>query len=87
MGSVAKPFKAAFVSVIIRIGGQKVMHITRGKHGQHDDTFDELDHERLQKVILLKAAKSLGEPLESLALHALGVRVVSLRKQDDPLSI
>jgi CPA2 family monovalent cation:H+ antiporter-2 len=50
-------------------------------HGQDDDTVDELDHERLQTVTLPVAAKTLGEPLESLALHAVGVRVVSLRRK------
>jgi monovalent cation:H+ antiporter-2, CPA2 family len=54
-------------------------------HGQDDDTVDELENERLQTVTLPVAAKSLGEPLESLALHAVGVRVVSLRKKDGPL--
>lgn len=54
-------------------------------HGQDDDTVDELDHERLQTVTLPIAAKSLGDSLESLALHAVGVRVVSLRKKDGPI--
>jgi monovalent cation:H+ antiporter-2, CPA2 family len=54
-------------------------------HGQDDDTVDELDYERLQTVTLPVAAKSLGESLERLALHAVGVRVVSLRKKDGPL--
>ncbi|TAG26907.1 MAG: potassium transporter [Burkholderiales bacterium] len=51
-------------------------------HGRDDDTVDELDHERLQTVTLPVAAKTLGQPLESLALHALGVRVMSLRRKD-----
>jgi monovalent cation:H+ antiporter-2, CPA2 family len=54
-------------------------------HGQDDDTVDELDHERLQTVTLSVAAKCLGQPLERLALHAVGVRVVSLRRKDGPL--
>ncbi len=51
-------------------------------HGQDDDTVDELDHERLQTVTLPLAAKTLGEALDSLALHAVGVRVMSLRRKE-----
>ena len=51
-------------------------------HGQDDDTVDELDHERLQTVTLPIAAKTLGRALEGLALHAIGVRVMSLRRKD-----
>ncbi len=51
-------------------------------HGQDDDTVDELDHERLQTMSLPLSAKTLDKPLESLALHAVGVRVMSLRRKD-----
>jgi monovalent cation:H+ antiporter-2, CPA2 family len=51
-------------------------------HGQDDDTVDELDHERLQTVTLPLAAKTLRRSLDSLALHAVGVRVMSLRRKD-----
>ncbi len=51
-------------------------------HGQDDDTVDELDHERLQTVTLPMAAKTLGKSIESQALHALKVRVMSLRRKD-----
>jgi monovalent cation:H+ antiporter-2, CPA2 family len=54
-------------------------------HGQDDDTVDELDHERLQTVSLPLAAKTLGKPLADLALHAVGVRVVSMRRKDAQL--
>jgi monovalent cation:H+ antiporter-2, CPA2 family len=50
-------------------------------HGQDDDTVDELDHERLQTVTLPLSAKTLTQTLGSLALHAVGVRVVSLRRK------
>ena len=50
-------------------------------HGQDDDTVDELDHERLQTVTLPVATKTLNQALESLALHAVGVRVMSLRRK------
>ncbi len=54
-------------------------------HGQDDDTVDELDHERLQTVTLPLAAKTLSKPLESFALYAVGVRVMSLRRKDGQL--
>ncbi|APW40355.1 potassium transporter [Rhodoferax koreense] len=54
-------------------------------HGADDDGLDELHHERLSTVTLTIAAKSLGKPLGRLALHALGVRVVSLRRQNGKL--
>ena len=54
-------------------------------HGQDDDTVDELDHERLQTVTLPLSAKTLGKAIESLALHALKVRVMSLRRKDGAL--
>jgi monovalent cation:H+ antiporter-2, CPA2 family len=50
-------------------------------HGKDDDTVDELDHERLHTVTLPVAAKTLGVSLESLALHAVGVRMMSLRRK------
>jgi monovalent cation:H+ antiporter-2, CPA2 family len=49
-------------------------------HGADDDTVDELDHARLATVGLPMSAKTLGKDLASLALHAVGVRVVSLRR-------
>jgi CPA2 family monovalent cation:H+ antiporter-2 len=49
-------------------------------HGADDDGPDELDHERLATVSLTLASRSLGKPLGHLALHALGARVVQLRR-------
>jgi monovalent cation:H+ antiporter-2, CPA2 family len=49
-------------------------------HGADDGSADEIDHERLQTVTLPPAGRTVGKNLESLALHALGVRVVSLRR-------
>ncbi|MCJ0765676.1 monovalent cation:proton antiporter family protein [Variovorax terrae] len=51
-------------------------------HGADDDTVNERDHERLGTFTLPPSARSLGHPLERLALHALGARVMSLRRQD-----
>ncbi len=49
-------------------------------HGADDDTADELETERLATVTLPFGAGSLGQALSQLALAALGVRVVSLRR-------
>ncbi len=49
-------------------------------HGMGDDTVDEIDHERLTTFTLPLAAKTLGQTLGDQALHAIGVRVVSLRR-------
>lgn len=48
-------------------------------HGADDSGADEIDHERLNTVTLPAAGRNVGKTLESLALHAVGVRVVSLR--------
>jgi CPA2 family monovalent cation:H+ antiporter-2 len=48
-------------------------------HGADDDTVEELDQARLKSVSLPEAARYLGDTLESLALHAVGVSVVSVR--------
>ncbi|MEO7392317.1 MAG: cation:proton antiporter [Ramlibacter sp.] len=49
-------------------------------HGADDDTADELDTERLSTVTLSTGAHSLGRVLSQVALQALGVKVVSLRR-------
>ena len=49
-------------------------------HGADDDSVDELQHERLASFTLPLGARSVGLPLGDLALHALGVRVVNLRR-------
>ena len=51
-------------------------------HGADDDTADELDHARLSTLTLPLSAKVLGQSLGDVALHAVGVRVVSLRRAD-----
>jgi CPA2 family monovalent cation:H+ antiporter-2 len=51
-------------------------------HGADDDTVDELDQARLASVTLPTASLHAGKPLDDLALHALGVAVVSLRRAD-----
>jgi CPA2 family monovalent cation:H+ antiporter-2 len=51
-------------------------------HGADDDTVNERDQERLSTVTLPPGAKVIGQPLGGLALHAMGVRVVNLRRGD-----
>ncbi|HSV46911.1 MAG TPA: TrkA C-terminal domain-containing protein, partial [Ramlibacter sp.] len=49
-------------------------------HGADDDTVDDLQNERLATLTLPLGARAIGRKLEHFALHALGVRVVSLRR-------
>ena len=49
-------------------------------HGADDDSVDELHQERLSTLTLPLGSRSVGKPLGHLALHALGVRIVSLRR-------
>lgn len=49
-------------------------------HGADDDTVDELDQARLSSVTLPTASPHAGKLLDDLALHAMGVAVVSLRR-------
>ena len=49
-------------------------------HGADDDTSNERDQERMSTVSLPPGAKALGSPLGDLALTAVGVRVVNLRR-------
>jgi CPA2 family monovalent cation:H+ antiporter-2 len=49
-------------------------------HGADDDTVEELEQARLASVTLPAAAPCVGRALADLALHAVGVRVVSLRR-------
>lgn len=50
-------------------------------HGADDDTVDELGHERLGTFVVPLGARSAGQSLAKLALHALGLRMVSVRRQ------
>ncbi len=51
-------------------------------HGVDDDTVNELGRERLSTLTLPLGAQSIGKALGHLALHALGVQVVSLRRSN-----
>ena len=56
-------------------------------HGADDDTVHERDHERLTTVTMPLGARTLGKPLGLLALHAVGVRLVSLRHANGKTSV
>ncbi len=51
-------------------------------HGADDDTVLELDQARLRSVTLPAAAAAVGVRLGDLALHAVGVQVVSVREHE-----
>ncbi len=51
-------------------------------HGADDDTVEELQQARLHTVTLPLHADCLSGPLGNLALHAMGVVVVSVRRSD-----
>ncbi|HEX9719141.1 MAG TPA: cation:proton antiporter [Ramlibacter sp.] len=51
-------------------------------HGADDDTVSELENERLSTVTLPFGAGSLGHALSQMALQALDVRVISLRRSN-----
>lgn len=51
-------------------------------HGADDVGADALEQERLSSFALPLGARSIGKPLLHLALHAMGVRVVSLRRSN-----
>jgi CPA2 family monovalent cation:H+ antiporter-2 len=59
-------------------------------HGAQEDTSEDIEQERLATVTLPLGARSFGRALSHFALHAVGVRVVSLRRSDgkavDPAS-
>ena len=49
-------------------------------HGADDETADDLETERLNSVTLPGGGRNVGKVLGSLALSAVGVRVVSMRR-------
>ena len=49
-------------------------------HGADDDSVDELSQDRLSTLTLPLGAKVVGKPLSQLALLAVDVRIVSLRR-------
>lgn len=51
-------------------------------HGADDNTLNEVDQERLATVFLPLGTGAVGQTLGALALHAVGVRAVSLRRSN-----
>jgi CPA2 family monovalent cation:H+ antiporter-2 len=51
-------------------------------HGSDDNSVDELEQVRLATVTLPLGARAVGKQIGHFALHAMGVRVVSLRRAD-----
>ncbi|MFM7024598.1 MAG: cation:proton antiporter [Limnohabitans sp.] len=49
-------------------------------HGQDDDTLDDIEHERLTTITLPQASPWLGRAVVDLNFHAMGVRLVNLRR-------
>ena len=49
-------------------------------HGADDDTVEELDQARLKSITLPEATRWAGQALQALALEAVGVSVVALRR-------
>ena len=55
-------------------------------HGADDDGVSEREQERLATVSLPPQAPAVGRTLGALALHAIGVEVVNLRRSNGQLS-
>jgi CPA2 family monovalent cation:H+ antiporter-2 len=82
---------ASHALALVGVPMRKVIRLTRDArdarygllrgyfHGADDDTVEELNQERLTSVTLPPASACLGRALADLALHAVGVSVVSVR--------
>jgi CPA2 family monovalent cation:H+ antiporter-2 len=83
---------AGHALALVGVPMQRVIRITRDArdarysllrgyfHGADDDTVDELHQARLRSVTLPVAARWVGRRLDDLALHAVGVTVMSVRR-------
>jgi len=83
---------ASHALVLVGVPMRRVIHMARAArdarysllrgyfHGADDSTVEELQQERLLSVTLPAAAAGVGRKLGHLALHAVGVRVVSVRQ-------
>ena len=83
---------AGHALALVGVPMQRVIRITRDArdarysllrgyfHGADDDTAEELQQARLQSVTLPEATRCAGQTLDQLALHAVGVSVVSVRR-------
>ena len=83
---------ASHALALVGVPMRKVIRLTRDArdarygllrgyfHGADDDTVEELDQARLQSITLPEASRWAGHALDELALHAIGVSVVTLRR-------
>ena len=83
---------ASHALALVGVPMRKVIRLTRDArdarygllrgyfHGADDDTVEELQQARLQSVTLPPASVHASRKLASLALHAVGVKVVSVRR-------
>ncbi|MGJ7545139.1 monovalent cation:proton antiporter-2 (CPA2) family protein [Variovorax sp. LT1R16] len=51
-------------------------------HGADDDKADELDHARLNSFTLSTGARAIGQTVGQVALDAVGVRIVGIRRRN-----
>ena len=51
-------------------------------HGADDDKADELDHARLNSFTLSTGARAIGQTVGQVALQAVGVRIVGIRRRN-----
>jgi monovalent cation:H+ antiporter-2, CPA2 family len=56
-------------------------------HGADDNSIDDAQNERLNTLTLPNASRYAGHALGDLALHAVGVQVVSLRRMGRPQNV
>jgi len=83
---------ASHALALVGVPMRKVIRLTRDArdarysllrgyfHGADDDTVEELQQARLASVTLPTAAVCVGQTLADLALHAVGISVVSVRQ-------
>jgi len=83
---------AGHALALVGVPMQRVIRITRDArdarysllrgyfHGADDDTVEELNQARLRSVTLPNATPWAGQALDTLALEAIGVHVVSVRR-------
>ncbi len=89
---------ASHALALVGVPMRRVIHVVQAQrearygllrgyfHGADDDTVDELHQARLLSVTLPPAAGSVGQTLAQLALHAVGVSAVSLRRASGAVS-
>ncbi len=83
---------ASHALALLGVAMRKVIRLTRDArdarygllrgyfHGADDDTVEELQQARLQSVTLPPATVHAGKKLAALALHAVGVKVATIRR-------